>query len=235
MSSDPPVLPPYEAFDELSRLIVSEHALDSVMTAIAEVGKKLLPSVSEVSVTLVRSGKAETIASTGPLAVQMDERQYSDETGPCLTAAREGQLISLPDAGAAQRYPLFAAAARERGVGSSLSVPVKLPEPVSAGLNMYSDQQAGFPQHDIELAQTLAAYAAMALFNVYLYDSQQRVAEHLEKALGSRGVIDQAKGILMAEHRCTPDAAFERLVDLSQHTNRKLRDVAQQIVDSTSA
>lgn len=234
MSEQHPAMPPYQAFDELSTLIVSDHSLDSVMTAIAEVGKRLLPAVSEVSVTLVRAGRAETVASTGQLAVDMDERQYDGDAGPCLTAAREGRLVSLLDAGAAEQYPQFAAAARTRGVGSSLSVPVKLPEPIAAGLNLYSGQLAGFSEQDITLAQTLAAYAAVALSNVHLYESQKRVAEHLERALQTRGVIDQAKGILMAQQHCSVDDAFQALVTISQRSNRKLRDVAQEVVDSVS-
>ena len=227
-------MPPYEAFDELSCLVVSDHSVDSVLTAIAEVGKKLLPAASEVSVTLVRGGAAETVATTGPLAVLMDERQYEEGVGPCLTAARTGELVEVSDAASAEQWPLFAAGAREHGVGSSLSVPVKLPEPISAGLNLYSLQKDGFAEQDVELARTLAAYAAVALANLHLYESQKRVADHLERALESRGVIDQAKGILMAQHRYTPDEAFERLVELSQRTNRKLREVADELVKSVT-
>jgi GAF domain-containing protein len=234
MSPDRPAVPPYEAFDELSRLVVSDHSLDSVMTAIAEVGKKLLPTASEVSVTLVRGGSAETVACTGALALAMDERQYADGTGPCLTAARTGEVVYLGDAGAAEEYPEFAEGARQHEIGSSLSVPVKLPEPIRAGLNLYSRQKASFSEADVELARTLAAYAAVALANIHLFESQRRVAEHLERALESRGVIDQAKGILMAQRRCTADEAFDALVDMSQRSNRKLRDVAEQLVHDTT-
>lgn len=233
MHHDQPV-PPYAAFDELASLIVSDHSLDSVMTAIAVVGKRLLPNVAEVSVTLLRDGRAETVASTGALASQMDERQYAGGDGPCLTAVREGEVVLVPDATAAERWPEFAEAARRQGVGSSLSVPVKLPAPVAAGLNLYSERQDGFPEPDVELARTLAAYAAVALANVHLYESQKRVAEHLEKALESRGVIDQAKGILMGARRCTADEAFALLVEISQNSNRKLRDVAQELVNSAT-
>jgi GAF domain-containing protein len=234
VSREHPAVPPYEAFDDLAGLIVSDHSLDSVMTAIAVVGKRLLPNVTEASVTMLRDGEAVTVASTGPLAVQMDERQYVRGDGPCLSAARDGQLVLLPDAGHDDRWPEYAAAARRERVASSLSVPIKLPEPVSGGLNLYSDRQDGFAEHDVELARTLAAYAAVALANIHLYESQKRVAQHLAKALESRGVIDQAKGIVMAERRCSPDEAFQVLVETSQHTNRKLRDVAEALVRSTS-
>ncbi len=43
--------------------------------------------------------------------------------------------------------------------------------------------------------------------------------------MASRAVIEQAKGIIIGERRCTEDAAFALLVTLSQDTNRRLRDV----------
>jgi AmiR/NasT family two-component response regulator len=46
-------------------------------------------------------------------------------------------------------------------------------------------------------------------------------------------VIEQAKGILMAQQSCSADEAFNVLVKLSQQSNRKLREVAQALVDST--
>ena len=118
---------------------------------------------------------------------------------------------------------------------SSLSVPVKLPEPVGAAINLYSRQDAGFDPQVVELAQTLAGYAGVALANMHLYEAQAKVAEHLRIALESRAVIEQAKGVLMAERRVTADDAFQLLVGLSQDTNRKLRDVASALVERTAS
>lgn len=52
----------------------------------------------------------------------------------------------------------------------------------------------------------------------------------LRRALDSRATIDQAKGIIMAERRCSPDAAFGILTKLSQDTNVKVADVAAALV-----
>ncbi len=216
----------HEAFHELARIVVSEHSVDSVMTTVAEVGKRVLPDVVDVSVTLVRGDEPETVASTGPLALLMDERQYAGGTGPCLDAARGTGIVSVPDAGAAEQWPMFAAGAREHGVGSSLSVPIALPDHVGAGINMYSARLAGFDEQDVDMAKTFAAYAAVALANVHLYEAQKRIGEQLQAAMASRGVIEQAKGIIMAQRRCSADEAFAILVRVSQHENRKLRDVA---------
>ena len=55
--------------------------------------------------------------------------------------------------------------------------------------------------------------------------------EDLRATLRSRPVIDQAKGILIAERGCTPDEAFDMLCAASQRENRKVRDIAEAMVD----
>jgi AmiR/NasT family two-component response regulator len=62
----------------------------------------------------------------------------------------------------------------------------------------------------------------------------QRFAEYhsLQGAFGRRALIEQAKGILMARHAINDERAFDMLRDHSQHSGRKLVDVAQAIVDS---
>jgi AmiR/NasT family two-component response regulator len=64
------------------------------------------------------------------------------------------------------------------------------------------------------------------------YSSEQLANGQLREALESRELIGQAKGILMARERCSADAAFDILREVSQRTNRKLREVAQDVVDS---
>lgn len=57
---------------------------------------------------------------------------------------------------------------------------------------------------------------------------------HLQRALQSQPVIEQAKGLLMAQHGCTPDEAFAMLMRASQRENRKLRDIARAMIDGSS-
>jgi AmiR/NasT family two-component response regulator len=64
-----------------------------------------------------------------------------------------------------------------------------------------------------------------------LEDCQSEVAD-LKAALTTRPVIDQAKGILMAERGCTPEEAFALLSGASQRDNRKVRDIARAMVDN---
>jgi AmiR/NasT family two-component response regulator len=63
-------------------------------------------------------------------------------------------------------------------------------------------------------------------------DECQEEVDDLRKALSTRPVIDQAKGVLMAKHGCTPDEAFEMLTDASQRANVKVREIAARIVST---
>ena len=78
-------------------------------------------------------------------------------------------------------------------------------------------------------------YAGVVLNNAEMYYSATTLAEQMAEAMGSRAVIEQAKGALMAIRRCSADEAFAFMVQLSQKSHRKLRGVAQGIIDEISS
>ena len=225
---------PQDAFAELAKITLVDHTLDRVMDKIAALAKDTLQLNGEVSVTLVQRGKAVTVAQTGPLALELDERQYARSYGPCLDSIAGGQPLVVKDMRTEQRWPEWARSAAGLGAGSSMSIPVPLQREVSAALNIYSVDADAFDDACVELGSTFAAYAGVALANMHLYQAQGQVAEQLQTAMQSRAVIEQAKGILMGQRRCTAEAAFDLLVRLSQTTNHKLRDVAQALVDDAT-
>ena len=225
---------PQDAFAELARITLADHSLDSVMDRIAVLAKTTLGLNGEVSVTLVERGKPSTVAQTGALAVELDERQYDRGYGPCLDSIDGGEPLIVSDMDDEPRWPDWAKSAAALGAGSSLSMPVPLQREVSAALNIYSLDRDAFDDAAVELASTFAAYAGVALANMHLYTAQGQVAEQLQQAMQSRAVIEQAKGILMGQRRCSAQEAFDLLVRLSQSTNRKLRDVAQALVEDAT-
>ena len=225
---------PQDAFAELARITLADHSLDSVMERIAVLAKTSLGLNGEVSVTLVERGKPSTVAQTGALALELDERQYDRGYGPCLDCIDGGEPLMVSDMDREPRWPDWAKSAAALGASSSLSIPVPLQREVSAALNIYSLDRDAFDDAAVELASTFAAYAGVALANMHLYTAQGQVAEQLQQAMQSRAVIEQAKGILMGQRRCSAQEAFDLLVRLSQSTNRKLRDVAQALVEDAT-
>ena len=225
---------PQDAFAELARITLADHSLDSVMERIATLTKTTLGLNGEVSVTLVERGKPSTVAQTGELALELDERQYDRGYGPCLDSIDGGEPLIVSDMQVEPRWPDWAKSAAALGAGSSMSIPVPLQREVSAALNIYSLDRDAFDDAAVELVSTFAAYAGVALANMHLYTAQGQVAEQLQQAMQSRAVIEQAKGILMGQRRCSAQEAFDLLVRLSQSTNRKLRDVAQALVEDAT-
>jgi GAF domain-containing protein len=227
-------LQPQDAFAELARITLSEQSLDTVMGTIARLTKQTIPGASEVSVTMVERGNATTLASTGPLAADLDERQYQRGHGPCLSAVEGGEPILINDMTGEHRWSDWAVQAVERGAGSSLSIPVPVQREVMAALNIYSIDRHAFDQDSVELATTFSAYAGVALANMHLYQAQGQMADQLQAAMRSRAVIEQAKGIMMGARGCSAEEAFNILIKLSQDSNRKLREVAQALVDDAA-
>jgi GAF domain-containing protein len=231
MNTDEP-MDPTEAFAQLGQIKLGETDLGGVLDTIAGLAKQTIPGAAEVSVTLLRDRGAYTAAFTGDLAVQLDESQYEAGHGPCLDASRAAAAMSVPDMASETRWPHWARRAREHGVNSSLSIGLPVQDAVTGALNVYAVEPEAFDDDAVVIAQTFAGYAAVALANAHLLDATATLAQQMQAAMESRAVIEQAKGIIMAERRCTAEEAFSILSALSQDTNRKLRDIAATIVQA---
>jgi GAF domain-containing protein len=220
------------ALEELGRLTLREHSMETVLQRVVDLTKKVMPGTPEVSITMVGNGKATTPASTGRLAVDCDESQYAHGAGPCLHAATSGELVEIADMEAEARWTGFVQEAAERGALSSLSLPLRLDDGVCAALNIYARAPHAFDADSRATAGWFAPHAAAAVGNMHAYEDARNMADNLQRALESRAVIDLAKGILMERHKLTADQAFQVLVQASMGVNRKLRDVAQHLVST---
>ncbi|MFC4144632.1 GAF and ANTAR domain-containing protein [Micromonospora mangrovi] len=226
---------PADAFAELGRIRLDETTMDGMLRRVAELANQSIPGSRDVSVTLVEGRQRQTVTATGDLARDLDEWQYRHEGGPCLDASASGDVISVPDMAAEERWPDWATKARSVGVGSSMSIGLPIQASVVGALNVYGDVPHAFDPPTIEVAEGFAAYAAVALSNAHHYDSATTLAEQMREAMRNRAVIEQAKGIIMSERRCSPEEAFALLSKVSQDSNRKVRDVAAALVNRTVA
>ncbi|MCU1502381.1 MAG: hypothetical protein JWM12_1735, partial [Ilumatobacteraceae bacterium] len=96
--------------------------------------------------------------------------------------------------------------------------------------NMYSRELDSFGTSEVAAATRFATQAAVVLFNAQSYNAAVELSEQLRAAIDSRETIDLSRGIIIANTRCTPDEAFRLLVEQSQHTNTKIRDIAARLV-----
>ena len=224
---------PLRAGAQMAKIVLGAQPLTPTLQQIAGITLQVIPELVDVSITLIENERPRTVVFTGPLAMELDERQYTDGSGPCTDAAATGATIVVDTTATSSSYPGFAEAAARRGITSSLSVGMPIPQGTAAGLNMYSGADQPISKDSIAAAEEFAGYAAVAIANAARYHAAADLAQQMGAALQSRAGIEQAKGILMGQQHCSAEAAFALLVRASQNRNQKLRDVAAAIVTST--
>jgi GAF domain-containing protein len=221
-----------ESLELLGRLSLRELSMDSLLQTVADLAKTVMPGNPETSVTVLVKDKPTTVASTAQVAIDLDESQYERGHGPCMHAARTGELTEIADTRTDERWPDYLPRAVERGNLSSLSIPLVIDQDqqVSGALNVYAREPHAFDAESRSVATRFGPYAAVAAGNLYAYQSAREMADNLQAALESRAVIDQAKGVLMERYKLSPDQAFQLLAQASMHGNRKVRDIAEHLV-----
>ena len=106
-----------------------------------------------------------------------------------------------------------------------LCVPLWVDQVRVGSLSLYGTKRASFTKHHEGLADLFATHAALAL-------AEAQRTEQLTVAMTNRDVIGMAKGILLERHRLSAENAFEMLSLSSQRVNRKLVEVARELVST---
>jgi GAF domain-containing protein len=182
-------------------------------------------------VTLLQPEGPTTAAASDDVAFRVDAIQYEVGSGPCLDAYRRQSIFRIDSTLEDARWPEFCRRAAAAGVMSILSLPLVVSGDGLGALNVYCRRPNGFSQSDETTGTAIASYAAVALANAREFWRIQALAGQLQEALSTRGVIEQAKGILISEQGCTDEEAFELLVRASQRSHTKLHDVAAELVE----
>jgi GAF domain-containing protein len=219
-----------QALTDLGDLLAREEELGRVLQRSVNQVVKAVPGADMASVSVLRGDAAETVASTSEQVWAIDSEQYAAGEGPCLEAARTGQLVRVGVAETRERWPAFARSARAAGVGSFLSAPLFIDEKFAGSLNLYGRAPDSFDELDESLLRLYTAAATAAIANARRYAQARRLAENLRRAIESRAVIDQAIGVVMVARQIDAEEAFQVLARESQNTNTKLRDVAARVV-----
>jgi transcriptional regulator with GAF, ATPase, and Fis domain len=222
------------AYGQLLGLLVEAPKIDAVLEKMVRLAAEVVTPAAACGVTVRRDGRPFTAAMTDELAARADEIQYDSGEGPCLDALRHGVVVQVDDLTREGRWDGYRPHAVAHGVRSSLSLPLTVEGETLGALNLYSVTPAAFGGAHRESAEDFADRSAAALTVSLRQVRHARVQHQLAQAMVSNSVIDQAIGILMGQQRCTANAAFDLLRSASQRRNRKLRDIATEIVTSVS-
>jgi GAF domain-containing protein len=219
---------------DLSRVPFAGRDLRAILGDITTIATREIPGAESTSITLIRGDEPFTAAHDGEMALAADEMQYERGYGPCLDAGRGGVPLRVDDMRSESRWPDYAARVQEVGVLSSLSVPLPYQNASIGALNIYSTRVCAFTgDASMSAALSVTESIAVVVANADAHAQLGEQARNMRLAMESRAVIEQAKGVLMAQRHVGAEEAFEMLREASQRYNRKLRDIASGIVDST--
>jgi GAF domain-containing protein len=222
-----------QTLTKVTALLLETTNPDGLLGDLADLSVATLPGATACGVTL--SGpdhRPRTVAFSNELAHHVDDIQYELGDGPCLEAMRTDTVIHSGDLREESRWAPFPEQAARRGVLSVMSLPMELPARTLGVFNLYSNDVAAFDADQEAIGRVFSEHAGLVVGAAERYLATLETTAHLQDALSSRAVIDQAKGIIMGQRRCTADEAFQQLVAVSQDHNIKLRDVATALVQS---
>lgn len=172
-------------------------------------------------------GRPVTVVSTSPEAQDLDSIQERSG-GPCELAVREGRDVrmALP----AREWAELSETASGLGVHGIWAIPLSRSGSPSGALNIYAPDREPWLEPRSGTTRLVAALAGLELANATAAAELAHGNATLEEALKTRTVIGQAQGVLMAREGVGADEAFDILRRASQRTNRKLRDIAAELV-----
>lgn len=211
---------------ELVREISAPRPLEQVLAEVTTTAVKLIPGADVAGVLLVKAGgDFQSLADTDGVAAQLDKLQHDFGEGPCAQAALQETIVRTDDLRSETRWPRYAPAAVGHGVLSSLSFKLYTADRTAGALNLFAFQPDVWDTEAETVGTVLAAHAAAAILAA-------RHGEQLQSALSTRDRIGQAKGIIMERFGVDEVRAFELLRMLSQESQAKLVDIAQQVIDT---
>jgi GAF domain-containing protein len=216
----------WSVLEQLARALrVPDANLQGTLDAMARTAVETIGPARYAGVNLYDHGKFEPQAVAGEPPQVLDVLQQETGTGPCIDASRDQVTIRVDDVATETRWPAYTERALALSVASMLCVPLSVNEQQLGSVSLYATDQAAFTLADEYVARLFASQAALAL-------AEAHRAEQMRRALSSRDIIGQAKGILMERHRITADEAFRLLSKHSQRVNRKLADVARALTET---
>lgn len=202
--------------------------LDSTLQQITAAAVEVLPQVDFSSITVAYAdGTLGTVAPTDDRLLRIDAEQHRLREGPCYQAATDEQAVISPDLGADPRFPRYGPVAVEFGVRAQIGVRLFDSPRSNGALNLYSTEVGAFD--DVESLSALFAHQAGQAI------AYAQEIGNLAEAVRTRTTIGEAIGILMERYQLNEQRAFAFLQRLSSHRNLKLRLVAQEIIETTTA
>jgi len=219
------------AFVRLADTLASDFDIVDFLHGLSEDSVEILRAEAAGVMLADPRGGLRLIASSDERMRLLELFELQDSQGPCLDAFSSGRAVQASAADSRARWPVFALRASGAGFQVMCAVPLRVRTHVIGALNLFRGSDEPFTGTEMEIAQAMAEMAAIGLIQERALRERNLLAEQLQAALNSRVVIEQAKGMLAEYLAITVDDAFTLLRNYARDFNRKLSEVAMDVVD----
>ena len=221
-----------ETFVEVADTLVDDYDIIELMDTLATRCVELFDAAACGLLLADTEGHLQLMAASTEQVRLLELFQLQNHEGPCLEAFQTGQpIVNMDLKTAMDRWPRFAAAARDVGYASVQALPMRLREQTIGALNLFHNQPQESLPEDLAIAQALADVATIGVLQARTVRRETRLAEQLQVALNSRVIIEQAKGVVAERRRVEPSEAFTLLRDHARRHGLPLSDYARAVVD----
>jgi GAF domain-containing protein len=180
------------------------------------------------------AGELQYVASSSDSMRILELFQIQAAEGPCVDCIRDGvAIVNRELVNPDERWPRFAPRALELGFRSVHCLPMRLRGRTIGALNLFRTELGFLYPDDVVVAQGMADVATIAILQHQSSVDAITLNDQLSRALTSRIIIEQAKGMISESTHCNMDDAFARLRAHSRNHNLGLTMVASHVVDGT--
>jgi hypothetical protein len=214
---------------ELIDAIVDGEHVARVLELVTHRSVDLLDVASAGIIVADPRGGYRVLATSDEQANLAELFQSFEEEGPALDVVASQEPLTVDLASADRRWPEFAPAAREAGIGWVHAYPIRLDSTVVGALNLFR-LHAGGDVPDPGLTRVLCGLVSVALAQERPTRRSERLAERIQQILNERGRVEQAKGILAAHMEISPRAAYDVLANYARVRGTTVVQVAGDLV-----
>jgi len=222
------------AFVTLADTLIADFDLVDFLQRLVEQCAEILDTQAAGLMLVDGFGHLQLMASTSEETSLVEIMQLNAGAGPCVDCFTTGAPVTVADIDkTAGKWPAFRAEALKQGFRSVHATPLRLRGQVLGALNLFSVHVGALNPEDISVAQALADVATIGMLQERSIRESGIVSEQLQRALDSRVLIEQAKGVVSEHAGMTMDAAFAALRSYARDHNLTLRVVASSVIERT--
>lgn len=220
-----------DAFAILADTLVDDYDAVDLLQTLVDNCRDLLDVTAAGILLADLDGNLEVVASTSEASRLVEVMQLSAQAGPCIDCYTTGAPVSVPDIRQSpEKWSRFRSSAAEQGFTSVFALPMRLRETTIGALNLLRAQPGDLIERDIRAAQALADVATIGILHARSLRESDAVRGQLQRALNSRIVIEQAKGVISQTNNVTTDEAFRLMRQYARSQGLLLSLVAERIV-----